>query len=124
MIGDLARALGQMGDPRFTRVLLLSVALTIAMLFVLSTISLWLLGWFLPDSFSLPWIGTIDLTVAWLSWAGIGLMLIASVFLMLPVAFAVIGPFLDSVADAVQFVPVADVQGPAPALLLLFDSSC
>ncbi len=102
MIGDIARALSQLGDPRFLRVVLGAVALTVLLLagFVWGGVSL--AGWFLPETVSLPWLGTIDLAVGWLTWGALALLLVLSVVLMVPVAMVFVGFFLDSVADAVE----------------------
>ena len=101
MIGDLLRAVGQLGDPRFLGVVLKALAITLAVLAAVSAGTLWLLGWLLPDTLNL-WFTTVDLTAPWLSWAGVGIMLVGSVFLMLPVAFVCVGFFLDDIADAVE----------------------
>lgn len=102
MIGDIARALAQLSDPRFLRVVMGAVALTIALLagFVGGGASL--AGWLLPETLTLPWFGSVDLAVGWLSWAALGLLLILSVVLMVPVASVFVGFFLESIAEAVE----------------------
>ncbi len=60
------------------------------------------LGWLLPDTVTLPWIGRSASSTAWSSWAAVGLMLALSVVLMVPVAAAVVGFFLDGIVDAVE----------------------
>jgi uncharacterized protein involved in cysteine biosynthesis len=55
-----------------------------------------------PPTFTLPWFGEIAWAADVLSWAGAGLVLILSPFLMVPVAGAFTGLFLDRVADAVE----------------------
>ena len=114
MIAEAIRkALGQLGDPRFRRVLLLGVGLTVALLFGATLLFVWLVGWFVPDTVTLPWIGEI----AWIddaaSWAVVPLMLVLSVFLMVPVASAFTGIFLDDVTDAVEARHYPEL-GPAP----------
>lgn len=99
---DFTRALGQIGDPRFRGVLLRSVALTLAGLAAIFWAAVTLVGWALPDTVSLPWIGEIGFVDNLLSWAAIGVMLALSVVLMVPTAAAVVGFFLDDVADAVE----------------------
>ena len=96
------KALGQISDRRFLRVLVLGVGLTLALLvgFYLGFVAL--LGWLLPDSFSLPWIGEISLTGAVLGFVGAPVFLILSAVLMVPVATAFMGIFLEQVADAVE----------------------
>ncbi len=99
---SVALALGQIWDPQFRRVLLLGLGLTLALFAIFGAGGLWLLGWALPDSASLPLIGE----VGWLDdiglVAGALVLLGASVFLMVPVATAFTGLFLDQVADAVE----------------------
>jgi uncharacterized protein involved in cysteine biosynthesis len=102
LLVDLGRALGQLGDPRFLRVLLRAVALTIAALAALFWAVMAGLGWLLPESVTLPWLGTVGFLDNLASWAAVGLMLVLSVVLMVPVAAAVVGFFLDDVAAAVE----------------------
>ena len=59
ILDDFRKALGQLGDPRFRRVLLLGLGLTIALLVALSIAAGWLVGWLVPDTLSLPWIGQV-----------------------------------------------------------------
>ncbi len=95
-------ALGQMADRRFARVFWLGVGLTLALLIGASAGLLALLEYLFGAGVTLPLIGE----VAWLgdliSWAGFGVMLLLSVFLMVPVASAITSMFLDTVADAVE----------------------
>jgi uncharacterized protein involved in cysteine biosynthesis len=102
LFADLGRALGQLGDPRFLRVLVRALLLTIAALVVLFWVVLLGLGWLLPDTVTLPWIGPVGFLDEAASWAAVGLMLVLSVVLMVPVAAAVVGFFLDDVAAAVE----------------------
>jgi uncharacterized protein involved in cysteine biosynthesis len=119
MIADaISKALGQLGDPRFRRVLLTGIGLTLALLFVATVAFVWLVGWFVPDSITLPWIGEIAWVDNALSWAVVPLMLVLSVFLMVPVASAFTGIFLDDVTDAVEAKHYPDL-GPAPKVPLL-----
>lgn len=107
------RALSQFGDGRFQRVLVLGIGLTIALLAGVTWFLVKTVGNFLPETVSLPWFGEIG----WLSGAASGLtiagMLVASVFLMVPVASAFSSIFLDDVADAVEDRFYPDV-GEAP----------
>ena len=102
LISDTFRALAQMSDPRFLRVLLWALALTIGALALVFWAVVGGLGWLLPDTVTLPWIGEVGFIDNLLSWAAIGLMLALSVVLMVPTAAAVVGFFLDNVADAVE----------------------
>ena len=95
-------ALGQMGDPRFRRVLWLGIFLTLALLIAASIGTVWFLRSMIGDVVSLPFVGE----VAWLdtaaSWgAGVALAVL-SIFLMVPVASAITSMFLDTVAQAVE----------------------
>ena len=104
MIGDFSKALGQIGDPRFRKVLFLGIGLTLALLCAVYAIVFWLVGWLVPDSLSLPLIGEITWVDDLTSWASLVLMMVLSVFLMVPVASAFTSIFLDDVADAVEEV--------------------
>ncbi|MEM6387673.1 MAG: EI24 domain-containing protein [Pseudomonadota bacterium] len=97
-----AKALSQMTDPRFRWVLMQGVGLTFLLLFGLFATAFWGIAWLVPDSISLPWLGEVGISNALISWGSLGLMMIASVFLMVPVASAFTGLFLDEVADAVE----------------------
>ena len=96
------KSLGQLGDPRFQAVLWKGLGLTIALLVGAAWGFVALIGWFVPDTVTLPWIGQIGWTDNVLSFAAVGLMLGLSVFLMVPVASAFTGIFLDDVAEAVE----------------------
>ncbi len=117
ILDAISRGLAQLPDPRFRRVLFLGVGLTLALLFAVTVAFVWLVGWFVPDTFALPWIGEITWVDDALSWAVVPLMLVLSVFLMVPVASAFTGIFLDDVADAVEAEHYAQL-GPAPKLSL------
>lgn len=95
-------AVGQMGDARFRWVLVQGVGLTLLLLFVAYFLVFQGVQWLFPDCFSLPWVGEVCFVEAILSWASVLLMLLLSVFLMVPVASAFTGIFLDDVADAVE----------------------
>ena len=99
---DLFRALGQLGDPRFLRVVVWSLALTILALAMVFWAVMLALGWLLPDTVTLPWIGTVGFVESLVDWAALGLMLALSVVLMVPVAAGVVGFFLDGIVDAVE----------------------
>lgn len=99
---SIADAISQLSDPRFRSVLIKGVGLTIGLLAAAYAVIFFLIQWLLPDSFSLPFIGEITFVDTLLSWASVVLMLGLSVFLMVPVASAFTGLFLDDVADAVE----------------------
>ena len=102
MIGDLLKALAQMGDPRFRGTLMRGIGLTVLLLVAVYALFLWLVNWILPDTMTLPLIGEVGWIDDAASGASILLMLAASVFLMVPVASAFTGFFLDDVTDAVE----------------------
>lgn len=99
---SFAAALGQIGDPRFRGVLLKGVGLTLLLLISIYALVYFGVLWLLPESFSLPWIGEIGVAERLISWGSVILMMVLSVFLMVPVASAFTGIFLDEVADAVE----------------------
>lgn len=130
MFSDFFKALGQFPDPRFRRVLLLGIALTVALLFGMTVVLTWLVGWFVPETVSLPWIGEIGWLDNLASWATVLLMLVLSVVLMVPVAAAFTGIFLDDVAEAVEerhypglapvgHIPVLETLRDATALIVV-----
>ncbi|MBP0482440.1 EI24 domain-containing protein [Sagittula salina] len=103
MIPDaVLKATGQLDDPRFRTVLAKGIGITIAVLFILSAFLVWGTGWLVGDSLTLPWIGQITWVDNVLSWAMVPVTAVLSVFLMVPVASAVTGLFLEDVAQAVE----------------------
>lgn len=96
------RALGQIGDPRFRRVLGLGILLTLALLIGASSGFVWFIGWVAGEDAILPLIGEVRWLDDLLSWGSVLLMLVLSVFLMVPVASAMTSMFLDDVAAAVE----------------------
>lgn len=95
-------ALGQLSDPRFRRVLGLGVGLTIVLLIAASVGLVWLIGWFTGDTFWLPFLGEVTWVDDLFSWGAAVLLMVLSIFLMVPVSSAITSMFLDSVADAVE----------------------
>ncbi len=102
IFGAISDALSQVGDPRFRSVLVRGIALTIALLFAIYLLVFWGVQWLLPDSFSVPMIGEVTFVDELASWGSLILMIGLSIFLMVPVASAFTGLFLDDVADAVE----------------------
>ena len=120
LIVDLGRALAQIGDPRFRAVLWKSLGLTLLALALVFWATMLALGWLLPDTVTLPWIGEVGFVDDLASWAAVGLMLVLSVVLMVPAAAGVVGFFLEDVAEAVEArhypaLPPARSPGRAPA---------
>lgn len=99
---DFMKAVAQLVDHRFRRVLLLGLGLTVILLFSVYAAVLGLISWFAPNTIALPWIGEVTWVDDLISGASILLMMLLSVFLMVPVASAFTSMFLDDVADAVE----------------------
>jgi len=96
------KALGQIGDPRFRRVLFIGIGLTLALLVAVYAAFLWLLQVVTPDVTTLPLIGEVTWIDDLLGWSSLLLMLVLSTFLMIPVASAITSMFLEEVAQAVE----------------------
>ena len=97
-------ALGQTGDPRFRRVLLIGIGLTLALLVGAASGFVWLIDWMTGENNWLPILGEVQWLDDLFSWGAAFLLLFLSVFLMVPVASAITSMFLDDVADAVEAV--------------------
>ncbi len=95
-------AAGQLSDPRFRSVLLKGLALTFGLLISAYLVLFWGVQWMLPDQITLPCIGEITFLDDLLSWGSVILLFFLSPLLMVPVASAFTGLFLDDVADAVE----------------------
>ena len=102
IFSDFLRALGQLDDRRFLRVVLLGVALALALLVAVYALFLWLIESWAPGSVNIPLIGPVGGLDTLLGWGSFFLMLGLSVFLMVPVASAFSGLFLEDVAAAVE----------------------
>ena len=96
------KALGQLGDHRFRRVVFLGILLALALLFAVYALFLQLIWWTSPDTIDLPVIGPVSGVDTLLGWASLLFMVGLSIFLMVPVASAFTGIFLEDVADAVE----------------------
>lgn len=102
ILGDFLRALAQLPDPRFLRVLVLGVALSAALLLGIGFATVAGIDLFLPDTLTLPVFGQVHGLHFALSFATVLLIAGLSVFLMMPVASAFSGLFLDQIAQAVE----------------------
>ncbi|WP_243628122.1 EI24 domain-containing protein [Rhodovulum sp. BSW8] len=118
------KTLGQIGDRAFRRVLFLGVGLSVLLLAAIYAAIFFLIGWLVPDSFTLPWIGEVNWVDEILSGASFLLMIVMSVFLMVPVASAFTGIFLDDVAEAVEarHYPTLPPVAPIPVFDQIRDS--
>ena len=99
---DFFKALGQLPDGRFQRVLWLGLGLTIALLILIYAVLLGLINGFMADSVTLPIIGEVTWLGEFLSWGSFALVFFSSFFLMVPVASAITSLFLEDVAAAVE----------------------
>lgn len=102
IFGDFAKALGQLGDGRFLRVMLWGVSLAAALLIGAYAALLWVIETFTPGSIEIPFVGPVGGLDTLLGWGSVLLMAVLSVFLMIPVASAFSGLFLEDVAQAVE----------------------
>lgn len=104
ILTDFFKAVLQLPDPRFRRVLMLGIGLTIALLVGIYALILALIQgatsgpMTMPDGNEVTWIGDL------LGAGSFFLMIVMSVFLMIPVASAITSLFLDDVAQAVEDV--------------------
>ena len=114
IVDAFLKALGQMSDPRFLRVVLFGIALTIALLIGIYAGFLQVIDWFIPETLTLPLVGEITWVDNLLGWGSLLLLLVLSVFLMVPVAAAFAGLFLEGVANAVEDRHYRDLP-PVPA---------
>jgi len=124
IVTAISRAIAQLGDPRFTSVLLRGLALTLALLIGAAALTVWLVGWLVPDTLTLPLIGEVGFLDTLASGLSLVAVLVLSVFLMVPVASAFTGIFLDEVADAVEarHYPDAEPADGTPLLTGLADA--
>ncbi len=102
ILSDFLKALGQLGDNRFVRVMALGVMLSAALLFGVYALLIGAIDLFVPGSLTLPLIGQIGGLTTLFGLGSLVLVLVLSVFLMMPVASAFTAFFLDEVADAVE----------------------
>ncbi|MFY0596507.1 MAG: EI24 domain-containing protein [Cognatishimia sp.] len=102
IFASFSKALGQMMDLRFRKVFWRGIGLTLGLLLLAYFLFLGFLNWVGLPGLLASWFGES----AWIGGAiGIGsliMMMIASIFLMVPVASAMTSLFLDQVADAVE----------------------
>ena len=110
---DALRALRQMGDPAFRRVLLLGVGLSLGLLVAVAAGLVGLAQWLVPDEVTLPLLGDLGWIDDLAAGGAVLALLVASVFLMVPVAAMFTGLFLEAVAEAVEARHYPEA-GPAP----------
>ncbi|WP_296764911.1 EI24 domain-containing protein [Sediminimonas sp.] len=102
IVSAFLRTLGQLGDARFRRVLMLGIVLTLALLVGASAAVFVALQWAFGTDLTLPLFGPVTWLGDFLSWTSLFAMLGLSIFLMIPVASAITSMFLEDVADAVE----------------------
>lgn len=102
ILSSFFKALGQLGDKRFRRVLWIGVGLTFALLVAAYAGLLWLIELFIGEEAYLPVLGEVNWLNDLLSVSSFIFMMVLSVFLMVPVASAITSMFLEEVADAVE----------------------
>jgi uncharacterized protein involved in cysteine biosynthesis len=102
ILSSFLAALGQLGDGRFLRVVLLGFTLALALLFAVYAGFVLLLDLLTPDALTLPWVGEVHFVHDLIGVGSLLLMIGLSVFLMVPVASAFTGLFIDDVAQAVE----------------------
>jgi uncharacterized protein involved in cysteine biosynthesis len=102
ILASFLKAIAQLPDPRFRSVLWRGIGLTIALLVGLYAGLLWLIEWLTEAPITLPGVGEVTWIGDLLSWGSLGLVIVMSIFLMVPVASAITSLFLDEVAQAVE----------------------
>lgn len=117
IFADFLKALQQLTDPAFRRVLVMGLALTLLLLVLISGLFIGVIDMWVPDALDLPVVGTVDGLGAVITWGAFALMLVLSVFLMVPVASVFTGFFLEDVAEAVERKHYPHL-GPAPKISL------
>lgn len=116
ILSSFLKALSQAADSRFRSVLALGLALTLGLLVALWVVTIELVRWLTPDTLTLPWLGEVNWLDTAASAGSVLLLLLASTVLMVPVASAFTGLFLDRIAQAVETrhypaLPAARTQG-------------
>lgn len=106
----LLRAWGDLLRPRILSLVLMGIGLTILLFVILQAGAFWLIRAFTPGSFSLPWIGAIDLGNT-LSWSSLALFPLMGIFLMAPVAAGFCGIFAERVSEAVEQIHYPSAEG-------------
>lgn len=96
------RAIGDLFEGHSIKVLAKGVGLALALLIAAYIVVAKLVGFLVPDTLTLPFIGPVTWVEDLASWGSVLLMMVLSVFLMAPVASAFIGLFIEEVADAVE----------------------
>lgn len=125
IFADFLKALGQVGDRRFRRVLWIGVLLSLALLVGIYAAFLAVIQYLTPESIEIPFVGPVGGLDTLLSWGSGLFMLGLSVFLMVPVASAFTSLFLEDVAQAVEdrHYPTLPPVSRVPFMDALIDSA-
>ena len=102
IITAFLRALGQFSDPTFQRILWVSIATSVALLWTFAIGLSWGVAMVLADGIRLPWIGTVFTDPLSIGWSSFIIAIGLSVFLMVPIASFISSLFVDRVARAVE----------------------
>lgn len=102
ILHDFWRALKQLPDRGFRRVLLLGLALTLALLVAIYALFLIAIQMLTPETVDIPLVGPVGGLDTLLSWGSLLFMIGLSIFLMVPVAAMFTGLFLEDIAAAVE----------------------
>ncbi len=102
ILTDFLKAVAQFTDRRFRRVLWRGIGLTIALLVGVYAAFLYVLNAMGAEEWIVDAIGGVTWVGSFLTFGSLALMLILSIFLMVPVASIITSLFLDEVADAVE----------------------
>ena len=95
-------ALGQLGDPRFRKVVWVGIGLALALQIGIYALFLGFVETFAPATLDIPFVGPVGGLDTLLSIGSALLMIGLSVVLMVPVATAFTGIFLEDVVQAVE----------------------
>lgn len=101
ILADFGKAVAQLRDPKFTKILVKTLLVTALLLAALFVPFYWLIGLILPETLTIPFIGIYH-PEAWLAKVAVGFTLIVGGFLMFPVAMLIIGIFLEEITAAVE----------------------
>jgi len=114
---DISRAIAQLADWRFQKVFWKSLFLAFVLVLLPFLGITAFLDWILPQSVTLPWLGTFAFHGGLLSVTGIITAFLMS-FLMFPIASMIIGFFLEEISDAVEarYYPGLPPVTPVPFL--------
>lgn len=102
ILSDFVKAVRQLPDRRFRRVLFLGLGLTLFLLIVVYALFLAALQAFTPDTVEIPLVGPIGGLDTLVGIGSFLFMLALSVVLMVPVAALFTGFFIEDVAAAVE----------------------